>query len=435
MSSVAPLSPAPAAPRAAADLSWSTASGFVEALAACGAGGEGWRPGSREFEAALPAPVPPADGSAERPREPETVDAGADAGIVDARPADVRAPFEAGAAAVAEPPAPVRERTAAEAPASRSGEGRPGGAPPAGDAVGAKETVDEPDAAAGASRRRTLPAAPRAAAAAAETGMDGRASRRTDAVRTGRAADERMAPPAPRGDAPDRVDGDEDGRGPARPAAGARSGAAAERWLLSLDARRLLPGEQVRALEKRWQAWDSRQAPPARKGPARESALAGRWLELRAADARAETRAVRTAARGETQLPALLERLSARVRLLAAGAEREAWLELEPASLGRLKVQLQEADGRWHLRLSAETPEALEQLKRGLVELEGALARQGLELGRVELALDPEAERRRQERERGSGSRGRNRGAEGADFVEQLDRHLRTQAPPAGGGS
>jgi hypothetical protein len=410
MTPLDPIRLPPMLPRADADLRWVPARGFAEALEACGAGGcpppaeREWRANARQQD---PAEMP--DEAGEDPRAGE------------AQPGATPSPEGVGDK-VPEP------EPGGHPPMS------PGAVPPpevrgdSGPASGAKAMQAAPDDAApadqGRPRLQGLPVA----------GLD-----REMPPRPGGAAADARAPrggplPAPVADDGGSVE-------PADPRtrpAGASRGEAAEpralgdgeRWLLPLEARRLMPGEQVRALERRWHLWETRSPQPARPGgDARGDGLRG-GVALAGGHLSDPIRhPARAAAAPGLDWSRLLEQVSARMRLLAGGGEREAWLDLEPASLGRLQLKLFEAEGRWHLRLLVQRPETLELLRERLAELAETLGRQGLELGRVELALDPDAERRRKERESRAALRPEEEGA--TDFVEQLDRHLRIAGPQA----
>lgn len=424
MSTVAP--PMAAALRPSQDLSWSVAGGFAEALSCCGANEGRWK-ADRATVRREPAPEPEG-----RPAKPLREGDGSD-GQVHAADAPVHE---------VEPDRPTRARDSAGVASDtppRPAENDPAREDPA---VGSKVRSSAAKTASKPMDADPL-AGPKGGVSKAEVPQS-REARAEALVR--RFHEDRPAPPAPRGEttaaneATDKDAGKSTGKESAKADKGetgpppAARHAAGDRWLLSLDARRMLPGEQVRALEHRWLAWENRQSQPAKRTTALGEALAsGQWIEARKAGAVTTARVAAPAPREAVDLPRLLEQFSARMRLIASGAEREAWLELEPASLGKLRVQLQEADGRWHLRLSVESPEALEAIKRCLADLEAGLAKQGLELGRVDLALDPDAERRRRERERQQGeARPRRSDGDGAPFVEQLDRHLRTAARPGG---
>ncbi|MFZ5586586.1 MAG: flagellar hook-length control protein FliK, partial [Thermodesulfobacteriota bacterium] len=69
-------------------------------------------------------------------------------------------------------------------------------------------------------------------------------------------------------------------------------------------------------------------------------------------------------------------------------------LELKPPSLGELHMELTVKEGVVKATLTAETVAAKQALEAGLEQLKQELAQQGLKVERIDIAVNPDAERR-----------------------------------------
>lgn len=125
-------------------------------------------------------------------------------------------------------------------------------------------------------------------------------------------------------------------------------------------------------------ATEAREAPSAPRVRAGEGATAG---EKQASSPL--PRRTATANRGPTQ-QAMYEKIASLAKLRTAASPRMAYLQMNPPSLGPLRVSMDVVQDAVRLRFSTEDPEARELLWSQVDDLESALSRQGLRLERVE---------------------------------------------------
>ena len=110
---------------------------------------------------------------------------------------------------------------------------------------------------------------------------------------------------------------------------------------------------------------------------------------------------------------AALDRAAAvleQVRVHLRPGVREATLQLEPESLGRVRIDVRVHDGQMSAELRVERPEALAALEKHMPELRATLAESGFEGGSVDIGLglerDTDAQRDASDRTRGHGAAG-----------------------------
>jgi len=106
------------------------------------------------------------------------------------------------------------------------------------------------------------------------------------------------------------------------------------------------------------------------------------------------------------------------VRVYLTPGMRQATLQLEPATLGRISIRIAMREGRARTEVRAEKASALEALQRHVPELRAALERQGIEAGEFDLSLGFGGERGEPSgHSSGSAGRGDAASASGAEPV------------------
>lgn len=114
------------------------------------------------------------------------------------------------------------------------------------------------------------------------------------------------------------------------------------------------------------------------------------------------------------------------VRLQLVPELKSAVIQLAPAELGRVSIELEIDRDQVTARVRAEQPEALGALQRHLPELRAALARQGLETQHIEFALGFQDGQRGRETQQSS-----RRSARAANEIEATDNVVHASAPLA----
>jgi flagellar hook-length control protein FliK len=114
------------------------------------------------------------------------------------------------------------------------------------------------------------------------------------------------------------------------------------------------------------------------------------------------------------------------VRLQLVPELKSAVIQLAPAELGRVSIELEIDKDQVVARVRAEQPEALGALQRHLPELRAALARQGLETQHVEFALGFQDGQRGRETQQGS-----RRSARAANEIDATDNAVHASVPLA----
>ena len=104
-----------------------------------------------------------------------------------------------------------------------------------------------------------------------------------------------------------------------------------------------------------------------------------------AASATSSTAATKAAAQPARMAQA--ESILGQVRMALSPRTRTAVLRLDPAELGRLRVELRVDQGKAHAHLIVERPEALAALESHLPELRALFEQQGLEIEGFEVVL------------------------------------------------
>ena len=87
-----------------------------------------------------------------------------------------------------------------------------------------------------------------------------------------------------------------------------------------------------------------------------------------------------------------VERIQAMVHLAHARGNAHARLELHPAELGGVTIQLQVRHDGLHAHIAADRPEALPLLERAMGDLQRSLESRGIEVQGLDLGLAPDAE-------------------------------------------
>ncbi|MFH1060209.1 MAG: flagellar hook-length control protein FliK, partial [Pseudomonadota bacterium] len=113
---------------------------------------------------------------------------------------------------------------------------------------------------------------------------------------------------------------------------------------------------------------------------------AGRAASAGAATASGQTRA--------TLPPYVVRQVGDQMAQMVQRQQSTLRLELKPPTLGELHVELAVKEGVVKATLTAETVAAKQALEAGLEQLKQELAQQGLKVERIEIVVDPDAERR-----------------------------------------
>lgn len=147
-------------------------------------------------------------------------------------------------------------------------------------------------------------------------------------------------------------------------------------------------------------------------GDAANAQAKGEALTALAAAGRAGTPNAATAG-GQTRAtlpPYVVRQVGDQMAQMVARQQSTLRLELKPPTLGELHVELAVKEGVLKATLTAETVAAKQALEAGMDQLKNELAQQGLKVERIEIAVNPDAERQAQaqaQAQTGSGGDGR----------------------------